>query len=285
MCSSRGDLCEDWYYSLCDEDADCREGYQCGAPRDGCTSSSCECNPETGEAGPCLRDCIMDARLCEPCPPGGCVDPVPCAEAGECVNGAWCEPANRPDCWANDGPVCHIPGSDISIEYCGNPNPCAGIRCDRGFVCEAGECVPQGCQDDDDCADNEWCRPTADPDVRECTPYRLVGESCGGFVAPGNQTRCDPDLTCAARNPQIPDLPGICRVPCVDDRGCAAAEYCAEDGVCREDSSCLSNADCNLPGNDYIHIECVGQGVCNLEIAGGTCGWQCDRGDQPPIER
>jgi hypothetical protein len=43
--------------------------------------------------------------------------------------------------------------------------------------------------------------------------------------------------------------------------------------VCDGDGQCERDVDCNLPGNDYPHIECVGFGVCDQ--ASGSCGWKC----------
>ena len=59
------DLCADWYYQVCSEDADCQAGYACGVIQPGCVASSCQCNPETGQAGVCTRDCLRNVALCE----------------------------------------------------------------------------------------------------------------------------------------------------------------------------------------------------------------------------
>ena len=61
-----GDLCDDFLWQLCDDDMVCPDGYSCGAPREGCTASRCQCDPATGDPGLCTRDCNMNARLCEP---------------------------------------------------------------------------------------------------------------------------------------------------------------------------------------------------------------------------
>ena len=58
-------LCADWYYQTCMDDTDCdRVGYVCGAPIVGqCVASRCNCDERTGEAGSCLRDCLMNVGL------------------------------------------------------------------------------------------------------------------------------------------------------------------------------------------------------------------------------
>ena len=71
-------LCDDFYYRVCNGDNDCvRDGYVCGPVRPRCTSSTCGCDPATGQAGVCTADCLQDARLCvrEPEPVGGVVMP------------------------------------------------------------------------------------------------------------------------------------------------------------------------------------------------------------------
>ena len=72
-------LCDDFYYQVCNGDNDCvRDGYVCGPVRPRCTSSTCGCDPATGQAGVCTADCLQNARLCvrEPDEPvGGVVMP------------------------------------------------------------------------------------------------------------------------------------------------------------------------------------------------------------------
>ena len=45
------DLCADWYYQPCQNNAACEPGYQCGEVIDGCVAGNCMCDPATGEAG------------------------------------------------------------------------------------------------------------------------------------------------------------------------------------------------------------------------------------------
>ena len=46
-----------------------------------------------------------------------------------------------------------------------------------------------------DCMGNGWCR-RLQGGGSTCTPFVGLGQSCGGFVAPGARTRCAPGLTC-----------------------------------------------------------------------------------------
>ncbi|MBM4292388.1 MAG: hypothetical protein FJ138_13930, partial [Deltaproteobacteria bacterium] len=71
--------------------------------------------------------------------------PVDCDAAGRCApNGAWCESAAHPACWAGAAPVCWDPDHPISIRHCGDapaePSECS---CPDGFsVNPAGDgCV------------------------------------------------------------------------------------------------------------------------------------------------
>ncbi len=158
----------------------------------------------------------------------------------------------------------------------------AGGKCVAISGCDAGgqnlfatqaACVAAcfgACTTDADCPTGEWCRPTIDGGT-ECVPYQQEGESCGGFTPPFAQLKCAPGLVCTDFPPYLADAPGVCRKPCKSDTDCAADQYCASDGMCRADGTCKVTADCNAPGNGYVHVMCLGYGVCT----GGQCGWQC----------
>ena len=110
-------------------------------------------------------------------------------------------------------------------------------------------------------------------------PYQTAGERCGGFVAgPEFVLRCAPNARCSDIPPLLPDAPGICRVTCNDNDGCAAESYCDSTNVCREDGQCFHNVDdCSREGNDYPVPACVGNAVCNETV----CGWVCGGEDRP----
>jgi len=51
----------------------------------------------------------------------------------------------------------------------------------------------------------------------KCSDYRSVGDSCGGFVPPEFETRCDPTIQCVNTGGQfIVDNPGKCLESCVN---------------------------------------------------------------------
>lgn len=76
------------------------------------------------------------------------------------------------------------------------------------------------CLLDSDCLNTHFCRSytmnTNGP--KECVPFSNVGESCGGYTLPSQQSRCDPTLECANvrwhGGPMIADAPGQCMRPC-----------------------------------------------------------------------
>jgi hypothetical protein len=152
-------------------------------------------------------------------------------------------------------------------------NYCGG--CNAEFYNTTGDAVcgpgDSECFGDEDCSSGEWCR-AAPPDgsIYECVPFVGDGERCNGFTTPWNYEQCEAGLTCDTPD-FVADAPGICRGRC-PSQGCGNQGYCAADGLCDDDGACERDVDCNLLGNDYAHIECVGHGVCD---ASGRCGWEC----------
>jgi hypothetical protein len=125
------------------------------------------------------------------------------------------------------------------------------------------------CKSDADCTSGTWCRQTQDGG-NECVPFVGEGKSCNGFTVPWLYERCEPHLTCDTP-PFVADAPGVCRSSCKSNADCKAAQYCASDKLCHDDATCDFSVDCNLEGNAYPHILCVGYGVCS----DSSCGWQC----------
>jgi hypothetical protein len=76
------------------------------------------------------------------------------------------------------------------------------------------------CLLDSDCLNTHFCRPyTMNVNgPKECVSFSNIGESCGGYTLPSQESRCDPSLECANvrwhGGPMIADAPGQCMRPC-----------------------------------------------------------------------
>ena len=247
----------------------CEDNRACGA--DGYCSSN---NDVCREDGACWADNDCEA-------PGNGYANIDCTGYGVCGDDDRCS-------WVCGDPACReLSGHDFG--FCdavlgwGVVNgACAVVSgCDAGSVTlyrseaacqEACGGGPPSCEGDDDCAEGSWCRPTQEGGSA-CVPFQQEGDFCGGFTPAWGATRCAPELICTDAPPLVADAPGICRAPCEDNRACGEGGYCSSNNdVCREDGACWADNDCEAPGNDYPHIECVGYGVCGDD---GQCGWQC----------
>jgi hypothetical protein len=200
QCNPEPGICDDWYYQVCQNDDDCEAGYQCGEVRDECISSECNCDPATGNIL-CVRDCIENARLCEP------VADLNCVENTDCPDAQWCrstEAGNKecvdyqvegercggfvPSYLAN---VCHPdlmctdfrPGVQDIPGYCRQP-------CTNHNDCEANSyCDDSGvCRDDGACRVDSDCNMNANNYPRErclgageCTDNFVCLWVCGGI--------------------------------------------------------------------------------------------------------
>jgi hypothetical protein len=188
-------------------------------------------------------------------------------------------------------------GDDCSCADGSKPVQCFADPCSVAPECEQGECIanycggcnaefydetgnavcedPSECKTDADCASGSWCRQMqsdgSTPPSYECAPFVGEGARCNGFTLPWLYERCEPGLVCDTPD-MIADAPGICRKGCESDKDCKPGSYCASDKLCDEDGACEREVDCNLPGNAYAHIECVGHGVCSWEQ---RCGYEC----------
>lgn len=202
-----------------------------------------------------------------------------CGSTCICADGT--QPVN---CFVDPCMVASCPEGECVSNYCGGCTaesyddfgqmvckPCkSDADCPFFQSCSAnGQCL-SGCSSDEDCATDAWCRPTEDG-TQECTPYAQEGDMCGGFVPIWALSKCAPGLVCGDVPLNIPDLPGVCLKPCKSNLNCDEDQYCALDGYCRDDGSCKMVNDCNLPGNSWPHILCVGFATCGK----GQCGWQC----------
>lgn len=91
--------------------------------------------------------------------------------------------------------------------------------------CPSYDCRNVGCQTDNDCHSDQFCRPTGDTNYpmvrgrrlqqRECVSKVGINETCGGYTLPQFQTRCLDSLECVnTLGPMIADAPGQCRERC-----------------------------------------------------------------------
>ncbi len=206
-----------------------------------------------------------------------------------CDDKCWCADGSQPvNCFVDPCEVTDCPMGDCTANYCGGCNaefyssdgvawcnPCDGDDdCAWGQYCSAdGQCLG-ACESDDDCPTDSWCSPTMEGGD-ECKPFQQEGDWCGGFTPVWAQSKCAPGLVCTDVPPFIADAPGTCRKPCESDDECGGGQYCSVGGYCRDMGACWEDKDCNLSGNQYPHIECVGSGVCSDN---GQCGWECGGG-------
>eukprot|EP00743_Colponemidia_sp_Colp-15_P005922 GILK01006367.1.p1 GENE.GILK01006367.1~~GILK01006367.1.p1 ORF type:complete len:261 (-),score=31.41 GILK01006367.1:166-906(-) len=109
------DHCSDFYYKTCASSADCKAGFEC-TPQSGCVSSSCMCDPATGNKI-CTKDCRRDIGVCkDPCEDfyyKVCQSNEDCKAGYECVRAAADKDGNTPCvssiCTCDEGdnmPIC-----------------------------------------------------------------------------------------------------------------------------------------------------------------------------------
>ncbi|WP_437561553.1 hypothetical protein [Sorangium sp. So ce542] len=311
----------------------CPAGQSC--VDEGCTPSSCDCDPATG-SWICTDDCgggtcVADEPACRgPNPAGcrtqGCPAGETCVDEGCTPSSCDCDPATgswicTDDCGGGtcvaDEPACRGP----------NPAGCRTQGCPAGQSCVDEGCTPSSC--DCDPATGSWsCTDdcgggTCVPDETECRGPNPVGcrtqgcpagETCVDEGCTPSRCGCDPATgswictddcgggTC------VPDEPDetACRAPspagcktngcpagqaCVDEGctpsscGCDAARgvwICTADcggGICVPDSDACSDPNpvgCRVQGCPEGQI-CVDEGcapsVCGCDAATGT--WYC----------
>lgn len=157
-----------------------------------------------------------------------------------------------------------------------------------------GDAGATACADDDDCVGDTWCRPT-ESGGSVCVPYRVDGESCGGFVPPHLRERCRPDLGCVQPNPLLADAPGVCALAATvaeldaapstyDLRWVAVLDGWIRMGAVGCGSGGCGDGCCDLCVSDlYLHDAATGSGPRLALATPAGIGYDC-RGDECALE-
>jgi hypothetical protein len=208
----------------------CEPGFICA--NEGCSSSSCFCDPESGGWG-CTDDC--NGGTCVP-DTGACSEPNPegCKSQG-CPAGQTCD--------VNQGCAPSVCFCDADTGTWGCTEDCGGGVCvpDQPLTCATPNpegCVDNGCPAGQTCDVNQGCNPTdcqCDPD----TGSWVCTKDCGGGT-------CVPDaIACEDPNP------AGCK-----QTGCKAGEVCADVGCTPSVCGCDPQ---------------TGEWICTADCGGGTC--------------
>lgn len=188
----------------CASDAECQTGF---TPT--CFSRECNCaNPAWDPTDPVCSDPDCSGGVCQKrCSQELCVQDDSCKSDAECVAlsvgykyctaGACAQCKADSDCDENDGEKC-------TKGIC--KKPCTKNEgCPLFSACEAGECIPKGCQSDRDC-------------------IIAFGSGVGASGSDARLMRCL-------------EVPGLtqkqCRQPCENDAECATESEVCEAGFCK----------------------------------------------------
>lgn len=204
--------------------------------------------------------------------------PVPDTRAMDSSGGDDSSASDMPasDTARNDGAT---PGDDMNTDSgagdTGNPGDggtdAGAADSSTDSTVDADTVTGTPCTADGECGTEHWCRDK-ETGGKECVPYALEGDHCGGFTLPSYVSRCHPDFICSDYPDYIADAPGKCRRPCANTP-CPSGQYCsASNTVCRDMGACLDHLDCDASANNnYTHDACGGYGICNA----GSCSWVC----------
>ena len=234
-----------------------------------------------------LGDLEFTCRILGETHPGECYDD------GDCPPGHYCE---RYNVWPADHPDPDIlppepPGMCMDL--------CALIDCAPGYVCEAGECIPQHglCDDDNDCPVGWICQegilagPQHDGVCERCgcpenydpvcgVDGRTFGNECEARcahvrVAYQGECRDDCPVDTHIRNFQGECVPK-CYGPeqCGDEQHCNAGEVCLQDPACPACDVCVGW--CVPPAGDCRTNGCEAGWTCDYcQTPGGQAEWIC----------
>lgn len=234
-----------------------------------------------------LGDLEISCRILSETHPGECYDDR------DCPPGHYCQPI---DGWVVDG-------MDPSIPEPAPPGVCmdlcALIDCAPGYVCEAGECIPQHglCDNDNDCPIGWVCQegilgsPQHEGVCERCgcpenySPVcgvdgRTYGNACEArcaHVRVAYEGKCKD--ACSVET-HVRNFRGEC-VPkcygpeqCGDEQHCNAPEVCLQDPACPECDVCVGW--CVPPAGDCRTNGCEAGWTCDYcQTADGQAEWIC----------
>ncbi len=234
----------------------CPDGEVCFTdfwPGVSCTSSSCTCDPDTGD-WMCTRDC--EGGACVPAPGAACAADIDCAFGAQ-----WCEDGVCEVC-SNDAMTCEI-GCEWGMIERNGCHPC---------VCappppECGPPPATGCNDDSGCAPDEACVPS---DATVCLPSACSCDAATGMWV------CTGDC---ATGVCVERVVGVCGE--MPSTGCDDVGDCARGEVCEPMSAtvCLpTSCVCDEVSGDWICTDDCALGSCQPDPAACDRDDDCDSG-------
>jgi hypothetical protein len=234
-----------------------------------CDTGTCELSCQAGLIncdGTCIDpdnnpDHCGASNPCSTNPGTACADGTVCNGAGSCTSEC---AQGRVKC----GNSCIDPTTDRA--HCGASGNClnqnAGVACEDGFVCKAGQCE-LSCQEglvncDGTCIDPEW-------DPVYCGAFDPCGQNSGtvcldGYACVGGLC----ELNCQAG---FINCGGTCIDPYTDRNYCGASDPCADDaGVACGDGFVCESGECKLSCQEGL-INCDGTCI-DPDTDRGFCG-------------
>jgi hypothetical protein len=248
--------------------------YTCLPTGRACEHSQCDQNLEGCVAGMCLPSCVAK----DPCIEPGCSeadDPVNCS-SGLCLNNTVCVGGVCREVIECDGRFC--PQGFVCSLACGAPNPCdpnpcnigwscqvtgdqalcvenpcSGLRCNKGQICLAGQCID---------------------------PCESVPCEEGGRLCPQTDEVCCHDVCCApgllCREGQCLKPEGFCDPQCKSGEICIESEcYCDEipPRFCAALQCCIEGTCTDVCHPNPCAAEAVNR-MC-IKDCGAASGYQC----------
>lgn len=136
------------------------------------------------------------------------------------------------------------------------------------FCTSHSDCLDGGgfCASDGVCETFGGCAEVADCNLEENQGYPIA--PCFGNL------ECN-DRVCANNCSGGSDALIVCNTS--DE--CSPGEYCTTDQICRPGGACFADADCSLPDNQFMAIECVGLFFCESN----QCGKECSTFSEEPV--